>query len=126
MLKSRQSEEYRKTMSDLMAGRRWMCNRKENKSSLVPPDKCDEYLKMGWEFGMIANNRPKTGYRWLHNDTLKQNTMVPPEEVDGLLNDGWVFGMVYGYGARKESTRKRRRSKERKKQRLNQSGQSTI
>jgi len=79
----------------------WVHNNDLQKSRFVRPEKVQEFLNDGWEFGLVYFNKKTVR---ITNPELRRNDWVPPDQLKEYCKDGWVVGYQYYSNNRSEKS----------------------
>ena len=83
------SKNSRSNKASALKGTVHIHNDKTGERKMIPKDKLDEYIKMGWSKGRGSFTGSTL---WVHNDELKENKRVSPEDLPSYISAGWIKG----------------------------------
>jgi len=81
-------------------GKIWIYNVALEKSTMIYPEKLEEFKRENWKEGKI-DFKFKT--IWITNQELRRNDQIPPKQIEKYLKDGWSLGKIY-YPKKKQNS----------------------
>ena len=73
-------------------GSKWVHNDELQKSRFVNPEKAEQYIADGWEYGLVYYNKVKRV--WISNKELNKSKHSTEDKLDEYLANGWELGRI--------------------------------